>query len=483
MEKSENFVAIDLGTSKVVTLVGRKAADGKAEILSCSIHDSLSGIVRGEIKNIEQVSLALKETIDNIEKESGISIRQAWVGISGQHIKTLRHSGYIFIENNDGEVRQRDVQRLNDSMNNIQLPLGETILHILPQEYRLDDEPDVREPVGMIGNKLEASFHIVTSDKATVGLVDKTLAKHNITVSGRVLTPLAAAEAVLIPDEKELGVCLVDIGGGTTSLCIYHDNIIRHTGIIPLGGNIINKDIRSYGILERKVESLKVKFGGAVGAMEQADKFITIPGLSARDPKEISCRNLASIIEARLLDIIDSVNHEIKRAGYENRLGAGIVLTGGTALTRNIDVLFKNHTGYDVRVAIPDPYVTDESLELVHSPIYSVAVGLLLKALGLGDKPRGAAARPLVQSATATVQRSGQPLEERTKPKTDPEETKTSPRRWSELADTRRNEAKEPPFEPEEEEPEVEKPKKGGFFFRIKERLTNTFDVIDEDIE
>ena len=218
MEKNETFVAIDLGTSKVLTVVGKKAEGGKLEILASSMSDSLSGVVRGEIKNTEHVSSALKETIDNIEQELGISIRQAWVGVSGQHIKAVRHSGYIFIENNDGEVRERDVLRLNESMNNIQIPVGETILHILPQEYRLDDEPDVREPVGMIGNKLEATFNITIGDKAAVGRIDKTLSKHNISVSNRVLNPLAAAEAVLIPDEKELGVCMVDIGGGTSSI-------------------------------------------------------------------------------------------------------------------------------------------------------------------------------------------------------------------------------------------------------------------------
>ncbi len=192
MDKNGTFVAIDLGTSKVVTLVGRKAEGGKVEILASSMSDSLSGVVRGEIKNTEHVSAALKETLDNIERELGFSIREAWVGISGQHIKTLRHSGYIFIENSDGEVRDIDVKRLNDSMNNIQLPVGETIVHILPQEYRLDDESDVRQPAGMIGNKLEASFHIVVGDKAAIGRIDKTLSKHNISVAGRVLDPLGS---------------------------------------------------------------------------------------------------------------------------------------------------------------------------------------------------------------------------------------------------------------------------------------------------
>ena len=483
MEKKDYVVAIDLGTSKVATLVGRKSGENKIEVLASSMSDSLAGIVRGEIKNTEHISKALKQTLDNIEQELNIQIREAWVGVSGQHIKTLKHSGYIFIENNDGEVRERDVQRLNDSMNNIQIPVGETIVDILPQEYRLDDEPDVREPVGMIGNKLDASFNIIVGDKSAIGRIDRTLSRHNISVKQHILNPLAAAEAVLIPDEKELGVCVVDIGGGTTDICIYHDNIIRHTAVIPLGGNIINKDIRSYGILERRVESLKVKFGGAVGAMERADKFITIPGLNARDPKEISCRNLASIIEARLLDIIDSVTYEIKKTGYEGRLGAGIVLTGGAAQTRNIDVLFKNHTGYDVRIAIPEVYVTDSSIELVHSPAYSVAVGLLLKAAGGVTATRTAGHRPVVKTATVTAVKPPV-VEKKKEPEEEVESTRSNRRRWNELANARREETQDTTFDEQEgdEAAEEKAEKKGGWFQRVKKRLSDTFEVIDDDI-
>jgi cell division protein FtsA len=484
MEKMEYVVAIDLGTSKVATLVGKKKGDHQVEVLASSMSDSLSGVVRGEIKNTEHISRALKETVENIESELGLTIGEAWVGVSGQHIETLKHAGYIFIENSDGEVRERDVQRLNASMNNIQLPAGAMIVQILPQEYRLDDEPDVREPVGMIGNKLDASFHIVIGDKSAIGRIDKTLqAKHNISVVQHVLNPLAAAEAVLIPDEKELGACVVDIGGGTTDICIYHDNIVRHTAIIPLGGNIINKDIRSYGILERRVEALKVKFGGAVGEMERSDKFITIPGLNARDPKEISCRNLASIIEARLLDIIDSVKYEIRKAGYENRLGAGIVLTGGAAQTRNIDVLFRNHTGYDVRIALPEVHVTDSSLELVNSPAWSVAVGLLLKGAGVvGDNLTRR--RPV---GTVTTIKPGSTAHT-------PDSAVAKPDRPApvESASTVRpplggsvHSVNPAPEEPEnlgpEEGTESSGGRKGGWFQRVRERFSNAFEVIDDE--
>jgi cell division protein FtsA len=480
-EKNEYVVAIDLGTSKVTTLVGRAADEGRIEVLASAVSDSLSGVVRGEIKNTEHISKAVSETIDKIGTEVGIAIREAWVGVSGPYIKSSAHSGYIFIENNDGEVRESDVQRLNESMNHVQIPVGETIIHILPQEYTVDEEAGIREPAGMIGRKLEAAFNIVTGDRNAISRIDKCLGRFEIGVAGHVLDPLAAAEAVLVPDEKELGVCVVDIGGGTTDVCIVHDNIVRHAAIIPLGGNIINKDIRSYGILERRVEALKVKFGSAVGSMERADKFITIPGLNARDPKEISCRNLASIIEARMLDIVDCVPFEIKRAGYTGRLGAGIVLTGGGAQTRNLDVLFREHTQYDVRVAVPDTHVTEESAELVNSPAYSVAVGLLLKAAGAATQKSGAHPPVVVRTAAAPATVKTAPTSEANDtPAEKVESTRSSPRRWNELAAARREESDEEPFETELEKEDAEKPK--SWWQRAKDRLTSTFEVIDDDI-
>lgn len=485
MEKNEYVVAIDLGTSKVVTLVGRKSEGGRVEVLASSVSDSLAGVARGEIKNTEHISKALKDTVENIETELNIGIKEAYVGISGQHIKCSKHSGYIFIENNDSEVREKDVQRLNESMNNIQTPVGETIIHILPQEYTVDEETGIREPVGVIGNKLEATFNIISGDKNAISRADKCLSKLGISVSQHILNPLASAEAVLIPDEKELGVAVVDIGGGTTEICIYHDNIVRHVAIVPLGGNIVNKDIRSYGILERRVESLKVKFGSAVGALERADKFITIPGLNARDPKEISCRNLASIIEARMLDIIDCVNFEIRKSGYKNKLGAGIVLTGGCANLKNLDVLFKEHTGYEVRVAIPETHLTPSSVELVNNPAYSTAVGLLLKAAGAGVAMRVDAVKPVVtatnpaatvNSAAAAAMGTGTGVQ--------PERPERL--RWNDVAAAaKRNEQKDmkfdDPTEPEEPDGGDTNPKK-GFWKRVTDRISSTFEVIDDDI-
>mgnify|MGYP005768767295 FL=1 len=494
MEKNEYVVAIDLGTSKVVTLVGRKGAGGKAEVLAGSVSDSLSGVARGEIKNTEHVLKALKETIENIENELGIGIKEAYVGISGQHIKCSRHSGYIFIENNDNEVRPKDVQRLNESMHNVQVPVGETIIHILPQKYTVDGESDISEPVGVIGKKLEASFNIITGDRNAIIRVDKCLSRLSVNVSQHILNPLASAEAVLVPDEKELGVAVVDIGGGTTDVCIYHDNIVRHVGIVPLGGNIVNKDIRSYGILERHVENLKVKFGSAVGELERPDKFITIPGLNARDPKEISFRNLASIIEARMLDIIDCVNLEIRKSGYQNRLGAGIVLTGGCAKLRNLDVLFRRHTGQEVRVAVPENHITAESLELVNSPAYATAVGLLLKAINAGvtmyveNQPKAAAAT----TGAATAVAGGTVNDRYAGAGSGSRQTGGQGRYRSGYgrkdaapgaAEQQAQAAEEPEHDTALEEAEEQPaPRRKGVFGRLVDKFNNMFEVIDDDI-
>lgn len=469
MERDDYVVAIDLGTSKVTTLVGRKADGNKIEILSGAVSDSLGGVVRGEIKNTEHLSKALKETLDKIEQDLKITIREAYVGLTGQHIKTSRHSGYIFIENNDNEVRKRDVQRLDESMNNIQIPVGERIVHIIPQKYMVDGDPDIGEPVGVIGKKLEASYTIVTGNREAITRIDRNLGKSDIAVKGHILNPLASAEAILIPDEKELGVVVADIGGGTTDVCVYHDNIVRHIAIIPLGGNIINRDIRYYGILERYIESLKVKFGAAVSELERPDKYITIPGVNARNSKEISFRNLAAIIEARMMDIVEAVNLEIKKSGYKDKLPAGIVLTGGCANLKNIDILFRGHTGYEVRVASPELYVTGDKKELINDPGYSTAVGLLLKAVEDGVSMHVEARQQSVGSTTRTNGPEKEEPAEIAKPV-----NKQPQRAVPEM------EKNDDPFE--DEESEDDRTKKKGLFGKIADKFAGMFETIDDEI-
>lgn len=403
MDHNEYVAAVDLGTTKVVMAVGRKSEKNKIEIVALKEMAS-TGVMKGDLKNIEQASQTLREVKSRIETELGILIKEAYVGVSGQHIQCNRTQGYVTVQNMTdtgvSEVSQRDVERLIDDQRNASLPAGKTIISILPQSFALDGEDDISEPVGMEGKKLEAKFNVIIGEETAIERIRRCFQRVGLKLAGIVLQPLASAEAVLSDDEKELGVAVVDIGGGTTDLCIYYDKIIRHLGVIPIGGNIINKDIRAYGILERYVEKLKVSFGEAVADRTQGDKYINIPSVNGQAPKEIAVRTLAGIIEARMCDIIDLVKLEIDRCGYKGRLGAGIVLTGGGANLKNLDLLFKMHTGLDVRVAQPTTYVAPESAELVSSSKYATVTGIILDALRhgqyteIGELPAVAATTP-----------------------------------------------------------------------------------------
>lgn len=388
MDNNEYVAAVDLGTTKVVMAVGRKAEKNKIEIIALK-EVSSNGVMKGDLKNIEQASQVLREVKTKLEAELGIVVREAYVGVSGQHIQCNRTQGYVTVQNitDSGvtEVRRTDVERLIEDQRNASIPAGKTIISILPQSYSLDGEDDISEPVGMEGRKLEAKFNVIIGEETAIERIRRCFQRVGLKLSGIVLQPLASAEAVLSDDEKELGVAVVDIGGGTTDICVYYDKVIRHLAVIPIGGNIINKDIRAYGILERYVEKLKVSFGEAIAERTPGDKYINIPSVNGQAPKEIAVRTLAGIIEARMYDIIDYVKLEIERCGYKGKLGAGIVLTGGGANLKNLDHLFKMHTGLDVRVAQPITYVTTESAEIVSAPKYSTLTGIILDALRKGN--------------------------------------------------------------------------------------------------
>lgn len=388
MDNNEYVAAVDLGTTKVVMAVGRKAEKNKIEIIALKEVAS-NGVMKGDLKNIEQASQVLREVKAKIEQELGIVVREAYVGVSGQHIQCNRTQGYVTVQNvTDAgvtEVRQSDVERLIDDQRNASLPAGKTIISILPQSYTLDGEDDISVPVGMEGRKLEAKFNVIIGEETAIERIRRCFQRVGLKLAGIVLQPLASAEAVLSDDEKELGVAVVDIGGGTTDICVYYDKVIRHLAVIPIGGNIINKDIRAYGILERYVEKLKTSFGEAVAERTPVDKYINIPSVNGQAPKEIAVRTLAGIIEARMYDIIDYVKIEIERCGFKGRLGAGIVLTGGGANLKNLDLLFKMHTGMDVRIAQPTTYVAPESAELISAPKYSTLTGIILDAVRKGN--------------------------------------------------------------------------------------------------
>jgi cell division protein FtsA len=281
----------------------------------------------------------------------------------------------------DEEISQTDIDALIDDMNQLVMNPGEEIIHILPQEYIIDNEQGIKDPIGHSGIRLEANFHIITGKISAVKNIYKSVTKAGLDVSSLVLEPLASADAVLNQEEKEAGVVLVDIGGGTTDIAIFQDGIIRHTAVIPLGGNIISEDIAAgCSILRKHAEQLKVKFGSALSSDSMENQIVCIPGFSGREPKEISVRNLANIIKARMEEIIEQVIYEIKSSGYEKRLIAGIVLTGGGSQLKNLPQLVEYLTGFETRMGYPTEHLGKANAEEMASPMYATGIGLVLKA-------------------------------------------------------------------------------------------------------
>jgi len=372
-------VALDIGTTKICAIAARKNQHGKLEILGIGRQESV-GVLRGVVSNIEKTVNAIKDAVADAERRSGVEIKVVHVGIAGQHIKSLQHRGILTRQSAHDEIGQQDIDDLIDDMYKLVLPPGDKILHVIPQEYIVDNEQGIIDPIGMSGIRLEANFHIITGQITATKNIYKCVERAGLEMSNLMLEPIASAAAVLSQEEMDAGVALVDIGGGTTDLAIFHDGIIRHTAVIPFGGNVITKDIKDgCNVMQNQAEKLKVKFGCALANEVTENLIITIPGLKGRTPKEISERNLARIIQARVEEIFDHIYWEIRRSGYERKLTAGIVLTGGGALLRNINDLVEFHTGIATRLGVPTEQLAHGYEKEVASPIYSTAVGLVLE--------------------------------------------------------------------------------------------------------
>lgn len=382
-------VGLDIGTTKIACFVGVKNDHGKIEILSMGKSDSL-GVSRGMVSNIERTVQSIRAAVEEAQSrvEGQLIIRSVHVGIAGQHIKSLQYRGIHMRTEIEDEISQADIDTLIDDMYRLAMQPGEEIIHVLPQEYIVDNEQGIKDPIGMSGVRLEANFHIITGHVSAAMNIQKCVQKAGLEVREVILEPLASAEAVLSEEEKEAGVVLVDIGGGTTDVAIFHEGIIRHTAVIPFGGNIISEDIKEgCTIMKGQAEALKVKFGSALASESQDNEIVCIPGLRGRDPKEISVRNLASIIQARMEEIIEHVYYEIRNSGYEKKLIGGIVVTGGGAQLKHITQLFEYITGMDTRIGYPTEHLaSNNSIENLTSPIYSTGIGLVLKGLEKMEK-------------------------------------------------------------------------------------------------
>jgi cell division protein FtsA len=385
-QKSNYVAAIDIGTTKIVSLIGQVNENKRLEVLGMSKTVS-KGVKRGVVLNIEETVTAIRQTVDEAQKQAGVEFSDVFVGIAGQHIKSIKNRGYINLGSDRDEITQKDIDALIKDMYKIPIELGEEIIHVLPQNFIVDSETGVKNPVGMSGRRLEANFHIVIGQIASAKNIEKCVNRVGMRVNQLILEPLASSAAVLTDDEKEAGVALVDIGGGTTDVAVFYDDSIRHTAVIPFGGNVVTKDIKEgCKILHRQAEALKTQFGSALGDLAPEDKVVTIPGINGREPKEISFKNLAYIIQMRMEEIIDAVMFEIENSGCMDKLSAGMVLTGGGALLKHLAQLVRFQTGMDVRIGYPIEYLAGENNHEINKPQYATSIGLLLKGWDLMNK-------------------------------------------------------------------------------------------------
>ena len=381
---SDIVVAVDIGTTKVCALAGRKNQYGKIEILGIGKVKS-EGVNRGVVSNIDKTVKAIKEAVEIAERSANCRFKKVHVGIAGQHIKSIHHHGILMREEGLEEISDADVEKLITDMHRLVLPPGDKILHVIPQEFTVDDEQDIIDPVGMSGVRLEANFHIITGQVTASRNILRCVEKVGLEVADITLEPIASAAAVLSEEEKEAGIALVDIGGGTTDITIFKDGIIRHTAVIPFGGNVITNDIKEgCTVMKEYAEKLKVRFGSAIAEEIYDNRIITIAGLRGREPKEISEKNLARIIQARVEEIFDYVLWEVRRSGFEGKLMGGIVITGGGSLLKNINLLSEYHTGMSTRIGIPTEHLAHKYDGMVDSPIYSTGIGLLINAIENG---------------------------------------------------------------------------------------------------
>lgn len=395
-ENKNYIVAIDLGSGSVTAAAGSKDPDGRLNIIDM-VSKPMQGMSCGEVINIEQVTGAVRAAVGELEEHLGIKVTEAYAGISGHDIKCADSSYFVYVSGEDHEICEEDVAKLHESMNSLQPPEGICILDRTPQKYVIDSREETMQPVGRFGQQLEATFNFILANRGSLERLNKAFLRLGIVQRRLFTNAQASAAAVLTEDEKELGAAVIDIGAGCTDICIWQDNIMRYVGVLPVGSDAINRDIRSIAIPERFIEKLKTTHGYAVAAQipeEKRSQNIKIKGRTQRENKEISFYNLAQIIEARLLDIVENVMEEIKELGYADKLGSGIVLTGGGAYLKDIDTLFRERTKYDVRTGSAYPeLVNDRSLPAADDMHLSSAIGLLL--LGLQESRIAADAEPL----------------------------------------------------------------------------------------
>lgn len=375
------IVGLDIGTTKIAAIAGRKNEYGKLEILGFGRANS-NGVQHGMVLNIDQTIKAIQAALENCYASNpNLEINEVYVGIAGHHIKSLQTRGDIVRHNTDEEIAQTEIDQLIYNQYKTYIPAGDQIIDVIPQEFTVDNFQNITNPIGYSGVKVGANFHIITGDRNAIRNINRSVEKSSLAIKDLVLQPLASAAAVMCEQDLEAGVVIVDIGGGTTDLAVFYEGILKHTAVIPFGGENITNDIKTgLGVLKTQAEQMKVQFGSALVDEAQGNAFITIPGLRGMTPKEISVKNLAGIIQARMSEILDFVSYHLKQVGLENKmLNGGIILTGGGSQLKHLIQLTEYITGLDARIGFPNEHLASGHIEELTKPMYATCIGLILK--------------------------------------------------------------------------------------------------------
>ncbi len=378
-QNQEYIAAIDIGTTKIAAFLARKTPTGKLDVLAIARTES-HGVRRGMVLNIEETAADIEKVVNEIRKQSGIHFEEVFVGIAAEHIRCIKCRSYFDRDSGNDLITQEDVARLKREVSKTPIDSTEQILAVIPQHYIVDGESEIKNPVGYLGKRLEANFNLVVCKKVSAMNIERCLEMKGLKVKALMLEPLASSEAVITEEEKEMGVALIDIGGGTTDIAVFYNRELKHTAVIPFGGFVITRDIKEgCGILQKHAEELKLKYGSAFGDLADPNKVVVLNTAPGREQREISFRTLAQIIQARMTEIIDMAMFEVENSGFEDKLNGGIVITGGGALLQHLPQLFNYKTGMETHVGYPGRYLGENSPEHLNDPIYSTGIGLLLQ--------------------------------------------------------------------------------------------------------
>lgn len=383
------IVGLDIGTTKIAAIAGRKNEFGKLEILGFGRADSF-GVQHGMVLNIDQTIKAIRMALENCNATNPeLEINEVYVGVAGHHIKSLQTRGDIVRGDTETEISQNEIDQLVRDQYKTYVPAGDKIIDVIPQVYKVDGLSNIINPIGMPGVKVGADFHIITGDKNAIRNINRSVEKSQLTIRDLVLQPLASASAVMCKQDLEAGVAIVDIGGGTTDVAVFYEGILKHTAVIPYGGENITNDIKKgLGVLKSQAEQMKVQFGSALADEAATNAYITIPGLRGQEAKEISVKNLSHIIQARMEEILDFVGYNLKQAGLDNKLlNGGIILTGGGAQLKHLVQLTEYSLGVNARIGYPNEHLASGYIDELSRPMYSTCVGLILK--GYNDYENG----------------------------------------------------------------------------------------------